>query len=79
MKWFLRGCVLTAALVLLSVLASGCTQSNEKFADIKGQPPPDGGPKTQTDAAYGQMKGGGAAVKSQGYPGAGRKRSGYVP
>jgi len=73
MRWFLRGCVLTAALVLLSVLASGCSQSNEKFADIKGQPPPDGGPKTQAES-YGQMKGGGASLKSQGYPGAGRQR-----
>jgi len=74
MRLFLRGCVLTAALLLLSVLASGCSQSNESSANIKGQPPPEGAPKSQSDAAYGQNRGGGAALKSQGYPGAGRQR-----
>jgi hypothetical protein len=78
MRWFLRGCVLTAALVLLSVLASGCTQSNESYADIKGQPPPDGGPKTQADA-YAQMQRASAGLKSQGYPGTGGKRSASAP
>jgi hypothetical protein len=73
MRWFLRGCVLTAGLVLLSVLASGCGQSNESFSDIKGQPPPPGAPKTQVEA-YSQMKNAGAGLKSQGYPGAGRRR-----
>jgi len=73
MRWFLRGCVLTAALVLLSVLASGCGQSNESYANIKGQPPPDGAPKSQADPAYSRQMGG-EALKSQGYPGTGRKR-----
>jgi len=81
MRWFLRGCVLTAALVLISVLASGCTQSNEKYADIKGQPPPEGAPTSQADAAYSQNRGlgSGAAAKSSGYPGAGGKRSASGP
>jgi len=73
MKRFLRGCALTAALGLLSVLASGCSQSNETFADIKGEPPPAGGPKSQAEASK-QLRGNGAALQSQGYPGTRRRR-----
>jgi len=74
MRWFLRGCVLTAASLLLSVLASGCSQSNESASGITGQAPPDGGPKSQADSGYSQMRNPGAALKGSGYPGAGKQR-----
>jgi hypothetical protein len=70
MRWFFRGCVLTAVCTLLS-LGSGCSQSNESEANISGKAPGAGAPTSQAD--YGaQMKG--AMGGNQGYPGADKKK-----
>ena len=66
MSVILRAFISVAACGLLA-LSTGCTQSNEDAAEIKGVPPADGGPQSQAD--YGaQMKG--AQGGTEGYPGA---------
>jgi len=60
--------VLTAAALGAGAALSGCGDDNEKAAQIKGEPPPAGSPKTQ--AEYNASIAKGAAGQTSNYPGA---------
>jgi len=64
MRRFVGVCVLSLAVVGLATALSGCAEDNEKAAQIKGEPPPAGAPRTQAEY-YQQNKGAGMP----GYPG----------